>query len=87
MALQEDLRAHLSSFGLSDTLFSMQLLFTEMASLWLVAPLDKGGFNLDRTSLTAAAVVSGMVCTLHYHAIITICYTVLCYDMLCYIAC
>lgn len=40
---------------------SMQLLFTEMASLWLVAPLDKGGFHLNRSSLTAAAVVSGMI--------------------------
>ena len=85
MVLQEDLRAHLSCFVLSDTLFFMQLLFTEMASLWLVAPLDRGGFGLDRTSLTAAAVVSGMVyITLHYT---TLHYTTRHYTILYHIAC
>ena len=90
MVLQEDLRAHLSCFVSSDTLLFMQLLFTEMASLWLVAPLDRGGFGLDRTSLTAAAVVSGMVyitlryATLHYTTLH--CTTLHC-TILYYIAC
>ena len=61
--LHKDDSRHTVLFPFSDIhliVLNMQLLFTEMVAIWLVASVDKGGFNLDRNSLTVTAVVSGI---------------------------